>query len=309
MANNYETTTINTNYSSIPISTQVNIPANYQIASDPVINDALYSVNIPKSKVGEGLAKSQTEISKILAQGNKNTDNIASAARQGTVQAQGIGDNANPEQPKQIQVQVKSTTGANAVDWRVNISVPSIFPTVGALEPLSKTNNRMIFPFNPSITISHTAQYSPITLTHTNYAFNSYENSVVDNYVISGEFYSENDDDAKYWLASVHFLRSATKMFYGNSALVGMPPVVCRLNGYGKHVLNNIPVIITNFTADLNPDVDYIECKLDGETNYVPVKSTISVTCVPNYARRTHAKFGLEKFAKGEFVGSSEGFV
>ena len=75
----------------------------------------------------------------------------------------------------------------------------------------------MIFPFNPTVLLSHSANYSQIQPTHTNYAYNAYENSQVDAITITGEFYQENEDDAKYWIACLHFLRSATKMFYGNS--------------------------------------------------------------------------------------------
>ena len=118
----------------------------------------------------------------------------------------------------------------------------------------------MIFPFNPTVLLSHSANYSQIQPTHTNYPYNAYENSQVDAITITGEFYQENENDAKYWIACLHFLRTATKMFYGNSNPLGNPPVVCRLNGYGKHILNNMPVVITNFTTDLPVDVDYIQC-------------------------------------------------
>ena len=107
----------------------------------------------------------------------------------------------------------------------------------------------------------------------------------------------------------MHFLRSATKMFYGNSNPLGNPPVVCRLNGYGKHVLNNMPVVITNFTTDLPVDVDYIQCTINGMPNYVPTMSSITVTLQPQYARRSQAGFSLNDYAGGRHIGGAEGFV
>ena len=98
-------------------------------------------------------------------------------------------------------------------------------------------------------------------------------------------------------------------MFYGQSTLVGTPPVVCRLNGYGKHILNHMPVVITNFTTDLPVDVDYIQTTINGYTNYVPTQSSITVTLQPQYARRSQAGFSLNKFAGGGHVGGPEGFV
>ena len=205
-------------------------------------------------------------------------------------------------------------------DWRVSISVPDPLLNEGdILAPLRaetngnaafNTGNRMVFPFNPTVLLSHSANYSQISPTHTNYPYNAYENSQVDAITLTGEFYQENEDDALYWIACLHFLRSATKMFYGNSTPVGNPPIVCRLNGYGKHVLNNIPVVITNFTTDLPTDVDYIQAKMpDGRVNYVPAQSSITVTLQPQYARRSASGFSLNEFAAGTHVGGPEGFV
>ena len=133
--------------------------------------------------------------------------------------------------------------------------------------------------------------------------------STVNDITITGEFFVENDSDAEYWVAVVHFLRTMTKSFYGRSANLGNPPLMTRLNGYGKHVLNDIPVLIANFTVDLPSDVDYIPCSVGGEKNYVPTQSTITVTVSPNYARASHSRFSLESFANGSFVGKPEGFV
>mgnify|MGYP006075373957 CR=1 FL=1 len=207
---------------------------------------------------------------------------------------------------------------SDASDWRVSISVPEVLLNTGdILAPLREasgssafnTGNRMIFPFNPTVLLSHSANYSQVQPTHTNYAYNAYEHSQVDAITITGEFYQENENDAKYWIACLHFLRSATKMFYGNSQPLGNPPVVCRLNGYGKHVMNNIPVVITNFTTDLPVDVDYLQCTINGQVNYVPAQSSITVTLQPQYARRSQSGFSLNEYAAGRHINGKEGFI
>ena len=205
----------------------------------------------------------------------------------------------------------------NDSDWRVSISVPEILLVGDILAPLKanddasafNTGNRMVFPFNPSVLFSHTANYAQVQPTHTNYAYNAYENSQVDAITITGEFFQENENDAKYWIACLHFLRTATKMFYGESDPLGNPPPVCRLNGYGDHVLNNIPVVVTNFTTDLPQDSDFIECTVNGLKNFVPVQSTITVTLQPQYARRSQARFSLNQYAAGGHIGGDEGFI
>ena len=228
------------------------------------------------------------------------------------------GFNASNDRSYSRAIISSSNSTADAGDWRVSISVPDILRSDGdILAPLKSDNaatawstgNRMIFPFNPTVLLSHSANYSQIQPTHTNYAYNAYENSQVDAITITGEFYQENEDDAKYWIACLHFLRSATKMFYGNSTPLGNPPVVCRLNGYGKHILNNMPVVITNFTTDLPVDVGYIQCTVNRQLNYVPTQSSITVTLQPHYARRSQSGFSLNDFAAGKHAGGNEGFV
>lgn len=211
----------------------------------------------------------------------------------------------------------KNISSSDASDWRVSISIPEILLEGPVLDPLKEgsngsaynTGNRLVFPFNPTIIFSHSANYQAVQPIHTNYPFYAYENSQVEAMTITGEFFQENEYDAAYWIAAIHFLRTATKMFYGESTPLGNPPPLCRLNGYGPHVLNNVPIVITNFTTDMPADVDYIECTVNGEKNFVPVQSTITVTVQPQYARRSQSRFSLNDYAKGAHVGGDEGFI
>lgn len=219
----------------------------------------------------------------------------------------GLESGSNP--PQTTPVLAQATTD-RIVDWRVALTVPTDIRGGTVLQPLvSSTEGRMIFPFTPTIILGHSANYSTIDLTHTNYPFYAYKNSQVDQITITGDFFNENAEDARYWIACIHFLRTMTKMFYGNGENIGKPPPISRLNGYGKHVFNNVPVLVTNFTTDLSSDVDYISCEVDGEVNYAPTQSTITVNLTPNYARVSHAKFNLKEFANGGFAGRNEGFI
>lgn len=235
---------------------------------------------------------------------------LGSQIRMAQNSLQNVNTGAAPPTATASFATVSTISAENAtIDWRVSLSIPSDWQSSPILAPFSNTDNKMIFPFNPQVLLGHTANYNLIDPTHNNYPYHAYQNSQVDNITLTGEFFQENEDDAKYWLACIHFLRSATKMFYGTSDPLGNPPIISRLNGYGKHVLNNIPVVITNFTTDISNDVDYIECEVNGETNYVPVQSLITVTCAPNYARRHQSQFSLNKFVNGDYTKSGEGFV
>jgi hypothetical protein len=165
-------------------------------------------------------------------------------------------------------------------DWRFRISLArgdgfsyfykisdsEIFATL--LEPLKKTDG-VIFPYTPSISMSYNANYEQIDLTHSNYKFQQYKNSEVGAITISADFTAQDTSEATYVLAMMHFFKSVTKMFYGNdnTAVVGLPPPLCYLHGYGPYQFDNHPVAIQSFSYTLPDDVDYIR------TDTAPSKS------------------------------------
>jgi hypothetical protein len=133
----------------------------------------------------------------------------------------------------------------------------------------------------------------------------------VDSIAITGEFIVENAEEAKYWIAAVHYLRAVTKMAYGNTSFQGSPPPVVRLNGYGDFVLKNVPVVVTNFNVDMPADVDYIHVPGIGpQGTWVPVRSQVAVTLMPTYSRRAVHSFSLDRFVAGGYANSNGvGFI
>lgn len=256
-------------------------------------------------------------VDSLLGNGSKLKD-IGSAFRSVGNATQGVYVGANPQESSITPAIAREDLPSNrtdtslAGDWRVSLSIPTEIadsPVFASFMGDERTRGRMVFPFNPVILLGHSANYANVTPIHNNYPYHAYQNSQIDNITITGEFFNENEADAVYWAACVHFLRTMTKMFYGSGTNVGLPPLISHLNGYGKYVLNDIPVLITNFTVDMPSDVDYIPCKVLNDMNYVPTQSQISVTCVPNYSRRAVSRFNLKEFANGTYVGKAEGFV
>lgn len=247
---------------------------------------------------------------------NQSIDNVTGAGadrRCRGLREQGIQPGAEAQARTQTVARVSDGQGgvdSQSNDWRVSLAVPSDIMGGPVLSPFAQTGGKLIFPFNPTILFGNSANYSQVHPTHTNYHYNAYQHSQVDQITINGEFFNESLADCKYWIAVIHYLRTMTKMFYGEGPLSGNPPLITRLNGYGKHVLNNIPVVISNFTTDLPNDVDYIGVEIDGELNYVPTQSLITVTVLPQYSRRIQSQFSLKDFAAGKFVKSgTQGFV
>ena len=144
-------------------------------------------------------------------------------------------------------------------DWRARLSMPrgSFFDTSPILQPLTNAGG-LIFPYTPTITISHAATYNEVSVTHQNYQYMAYQNSRANSIQIVGEFNVEDSVQAKYWIATVHFLRSVTKMFTGEGAFAGNPPPILNFSAYGDHVFRNVPVVVTSFSMTLPKDVQYI---------------------------------------------------
>lgn len=202
-------------------------------------------------------------------------------------------------------------------DWRVKISHDMVY-NEQIFEPLKNTGG-MIFPYTPQITMSHTANYDAIPTTHTNYPFYAYKSSQIDDISITGKFTVSDQAEATYWLSMMHFLRTVTKMYFGQGPNLGNPPPICTLNGYGDFVYNNISVIVKNFTIQLADDVDYIAVSLanspdrqsGSNLSYVPVLSTVTVNVAPVYSREKITTFNLTNFARGQLITGNDrrGFI
>lgn len=241
-----------------------------------------------------------------------------------SIRSAGLPKNGMPTQ--QIQT-AASFAAPGEQDWRVKLGLPNdpSYTNSPLLQPLVTTGG-LVFPYTPTLIISHSANYSAIHPVHTNYPFYAYENSQVDQLVITGSFVVQNSLEAQYWVAVLHYLRSITKMYYGNSEPQGAPPPAVKLNGYGDYVFNNVPVIVTNFTIDMPTDVDYIATELSTGNNaqssfatdfdtrsasysYAPAESQITITCQPIYSRAQTERFSLNSFINGDYVSNGSGYI
>ena len=230
-------------------------------------------------------------------------------------------------------------------DWRVRLSLPpgagGFYNDSPLMAPLKGTNG-MIFPVTPTIILQQSAQYTPQELPHTNYPYYAYNNSRVDAMSIIGNFPVQNSTEGQYWLASLHFLRSVSKMFYGPGESQGNPPQILRLNGYGEHIFKDVPVIVEQVTIELRESVDYVSVTTGGDfgdkeissqsrqstgpagmtqkeaessgvasagvVTRVPTDSVFTVLVQPVYSRKKiKDKFNLKDFANGTLA--KDGFI
>ena len=211
------------------------------------------------------------------------------------------------------QGEAMQLTVANLDDWRVRIDMENwgIFDSL--LFQQLKDTGGVVWPYLPSVTVTTKADYSTIPITHGNYAQYSYKNSTVEDITISGEFSCETNDEGAYWIAATTFFKTATKMFFGQGAQAGNPPIICKLSGYGSSIFKNVPVVIKSFSVDLKDDVNYIRCEPSYDTadyTWVPTLSTITVVVAPVYTRQGLRQFNLQNYAAGQMTGpGGEGYI
>jgi hypothetical protein len=160
---------------------------------------------------------------------------------------------------------------SSSTDWRFRIRIANSAaylyrdPDNLILAPLRNTHG-VVFPYTPNITMGYSANYDKVELPHTNYHVYNYKNSMVDQISITADFTAQDSKEAAYMLAVIHFFKSATKMFYGQGELKGMPPPVCFLNGFGQYHFNDHPVVIVGFNYTYKNDVDYIDAYVNSSS-------------------------------------------
>jgi hypothetical protein len=212
-------------------------------------------------------------------------------------------------------------------DWRVRISLApksTLFyndPENQIQSPLKDTNG-MIFPYTPTVSVTHNARYQEQSLTHANYKNYFYDGSDVSAITIAGDFTVQNVTEGRYLLAAIYFLRSSTKMFFGQDDLAGNPPPIVFLDGYGDFYLPHVSCVITSFQHTMPAEVDYVEIPykdrsaagygIDYQIARLPTTSQLSVTLQPVYSRTNiHNNMNLNDFSKGRLLSKngSAGFL
>jgi hypothetical protein len=210
-------------------------------------------------------------------------------------------------------------------DWRVRISMAR--PTAdlfynridnSILGPLRETSG-VIFPYTPSITITHNAKYGSTPLTHSNYSSYFYEGSEVSSININGEFTVQNIKEGQYLMAVIQFFRTVTKMFFGADQNAGSPPPLVFLDGFGAAYLPHVPCVVTSFSHTMPGEVDYVSIpvgaslssaglQLPTNVNFggpvrLPTSSTVNITLQPLYSRQNIARnFTLDRFSRGALI-------
>lgn len=177
------------------------------------------------------------------------------------------------------------------------------------LSPLIDTNG-LLWPYTPVITDSNSVNYTEFDMVHSNQPMVAYKNNALKEIQISGTFTAQNESEARYCLAVIHFLRTVTKMYFGasgnNSAtqLRGTPPPVLLFNAYGTALYHNVPVLVRQFSVEFPNDVDYVEVPspVDGTSAWVPAEFLVITQLIVQNSPKRLRQFNLDSFRKGDLI-------
>ena len=195
-----------------------------------------------------------------------------------------------------------------AKDLRVRIRVPEEYispgtPSAGPSDVIFK-NGGILFPYTPTISYENKAEYASENPTHSNYSQYFYKHSSVGPITVTGSFTVQNEYEGAVLLGTLHLLRSLTKMRFGDDVLAGSPPPVCRFDGYGDYMFNNVPVSISSWAHEIPEGVDFIAVGRPGSSklyghSLVPVISNIRIELNVMYSRREMLAHNVPKWLTG----------
>lgn len=192
------------------------------------------------------------------------------------------------------------------------------------LAPIWDTNG-MVWPYQPTISYQQDVDYQQINMVHTNQEFYAYTKTNAVKLTVDGEFSVQNQAEGRYALACLHFLRTVTKMWFGQGANIGTPPPVLFFDAFGQYMFNRLPVIVTNFSSNMPKDVDYVPVdvsrlgnidansipptranKIDFKSGsgyvWLPALFNISVSLTVQNTPARLRQFNLDQFRSGELL-------
>lgn len=166
------------------------------------------------------------------------------------------------KRPDNLPAENTSDAGGRRARLRPKpLATNQIYGSSSLLAPLKNTNG-MVWPYQPSVNYQQEVDYTAVEMVHTNQDFYAYKRTPAVKLTVEGEFTVQNQSEGLYALACIHFLRTVTKMYFGQGQNLGTPPPVLLFDAYGQYMFNRLPVIVTNFTANMPKEPDYVPIDL-----------------------------------------------
>lgn len=194
----------------------------------------------------------------------------------------------------------------------------------GLMDPLLKTGFGIIFPYTPTIMWNYSANYGTYDTTHSVYQQQYWQNTPNPTVQLTATFTATTIAESEYSLASLHFLRFATKGDFGaflgdtgtRNATAGSPPPVLMFSAYGSGNAEKIPVVVRSVNYTYAEDVDFVtvdpslrsesnesrseKWKVDYSTS-IPVQFVMSIDlAIQQTPANVQNKFNVKEYATGK---------
>jgi hypothetical protein len=193
---------------------------------------------------------------------------------------------------------------------------------------LAETNG-MLFPYTPSITVNQSIDYQNIALVHSNTDYQAYTRTQSVKISINGKFSVQNQREGVYALAAIHFLRTVSKSYFGETdakaGKAGLPPPVLVFSGYGNFMFNNLRVILTSHSLVFDESMDTVPISIQAPTlalksvqtstvsGIVRLPAMFTLSCellVIQTPTRMRTTFSFADFASGKLMtGQNDGWI
>ena len=112
-----------------------------------------------------------------------------------------------------------------------------------------------------------------LALTHSNTDYQAYTRTPSAKISVSGKFTVQSQAEGLYALAAIHFLRTVSKMHFGETdPKAGLPPPVLMLSGYGNYMFNKLACILTNHSWTFDESMDLVNINVGAS----PLSSILS---------------------------------
>lgn len=179
------------------------------------------------------------------------------------------------------------------------------------LAPIFATDG-LVFPITPNVTETVAINYDSQEIPHTNEAFNVYRGTDNRNINLGNVIFPcDNNENARYALAAIHFFRTYSLMDFGTTR-TGRPPSPMHFSAFGKYSFDEVPVLMKGFSiTHSDMDIDLMKVTNPGDEEdltWLPAKLAIGdislvVQHSPNYWRGIgQEKFSLTEFRNGDLI-------
>lgn len=184
----------------------------------------------------------------------------------------------------------------------------------------------IVFPFTPTIAVAQGADYAQHDMIHSNFQQQSFVRGRNPTITVTAKFSPQTQEEGRYFLGALHFLRVASKMHFGRwDGDAGTPPPVLEFSAYGKAVLNRIPVLVGDFTYTFGDDVDFMDVegvnvstetvggyfngplaplaprsRPTATTARVPLDADLTINLLAHYSPARQRAFRMSDFASGD---------